>query len=388
MAKSSLRVSLILFVLTSVIVIGYWRPLTEHMRDRLAVSQLANQQSPSDTQIYLHTGKPKTPDTIEFPLKIWQTSKDSVASLDEGTWSTVKSWTDRNPDFRHEFLTSDISNTYVMEKFSEDQRVRDTFLSLRASILRADLIRYLVLFADGGVYNDLDVKCLKPVHDWLPLSLKKKASIVVGIEVDKQMNDGIYRVGFASWTIMTKPNHPAMEHVVQSVVSNLHALAETQNTTVTDIQPTYEDVIRNTGPRAFSQAIYSYLSKSTGTKVDYHNFTGITEPALMEDILVLPINSFGSGQGHSGSGSPSDESALVQHLWKGSWKKKPSASAESLSDQPVKAFNPQSSQTATLSDAKVLEDNNANANSPNDSLKGSKTDSSDRKSEGEESGTA
>ena len=37
-------------------------------------------------------------------------------------------------------------------------------------------------------------------------------------------------------------------------------------------------------------------------------------------VLILPINAFGSGQAHSNSGSPDEDTALVQHLFKGSWK--------------------------------------------------------------------
>lgn len=37
-------------------------------------------------------------------------------------------------------------------------------------------------------------------------------------------------------------------------------------------------------------------------------------------VLILPINAFGSGQMHSKNGSPDENTALVQHLFKGSWK--------------------------------------------------------------------
>lgn len=37
-------------------------------------------------------------------------------------------------------------------------------------------------------------------------------------------------------------------------------------------------------------------------------------------VLILPIKVLGSGQMHSKSGCPDDSTALVQHLFKGSWK--------------------------------------------------------------------
>ena len=49
-------------------------------------------------------------------------------------------------------------------------------------------------------------------------------------------------------------------------------------------------------------------------------------------VLILPINAFGSGQGHSKSGSPDENTALVQHLFKGSWKADHPSNAEA--EQP------------------------------------------------------
>lgn len=327
MAKNSPRLTILAIVLTVIFIIVSWRPLSEGFKTRLTLplSPATSQSSPSQPA-QKEIATTNSWEDIAIPEKVWQTSKDPVTSLDQSTWSIIRSWTDHNPHFRHEVLTSDISNTYVQEKFSDDQDIKDTFLQLEAAILRADLIRYLVLYADGGIYNDLDVKCLKPVKNWFSPAVKSKASIVVGIEVDVDSKDGSHRLGFASWTIMAKPNHPAMEYVVRSVVGNLKTLAKTQNTDIAGIQVKYDDVIGTTGPRALTQGLLGYLSQSTGTEVNYLNFTKITEPTFVEDILVLPINSFGSGQAHSGSGSPNDESALAQHLWKGSWKKKPSES--------------------------------------------------------------
>lgn len=340
MAKYSPRSTFIAAILGSLLVFAFWRLLTGNLRESLTPPlPKIKDQAQANHQGQILTIAPKSWENTLIPPKVWQTSKDPIPMLDEKTWSIIKSWTNHNPQYRHELLTSDISDTYVREKFPEDHEIKDAFLALRASILRADLIRYLVLYADGGIYNDIDVKCLKPVKDWLPSLLSKKASIIVGIEVDTESKDGSHKLGFASWTIMAKPRHPAMEHVVRSVITNLNALAESQKTDIANVTVKYDDVIGTTGPRAFTQALLGYLSQVTGTTVNYLNFTGITEPTLMEDIVVLPINSFGSGQGHSGSGSPNDESALAQHLWMGSWKKKPSDRIKSTATESGEKSN-------------------------------------------------
>lgn len=35
------------------------------------------------------------------------------------------------------------------------------------SILKADFFRYLILFARGGVYTDIDTVSLKPIDEWI-----------------------------------------------------------------------------------------------------------------------------------------------------------------------------------------------------------------------------
>jgi len=145
------------------------------------------------------------------------------------------------------------------------------------------------------------------------------ANVVIGVEIDTVRNN-VSVMGFCSWTIASKPGHPVMKRVVYRVMENLKGLAEKYNTTLSDMKVKQEEVIRNTGPSAFSRAVFESLSQITGTNVTLLNVTGLTQPKLISDVLILPINSFGSGQKHSGSGSPDEESALVHHLFKGSWR--------------------------------------------------------------------
>ena len=74
-------------------------------------------------------------------------------------------------------------------------------------------------------------------------------------------------------------------------------------------------------------------------------------------MLILPINAFGSGQGHSKSGSPDENTALVQHLFKGSWK----------ADHPLAAEAEQPQQQSDAEQGKVesSEKSNEDMQQPN-----------------------
>jgi alpha 1,6-mannosyltransferase len=52
------------------------------------------------------------------------------------------------------------------------------------------------------------------------------------------------------------------------------------------------------------------------------NFTNLAEPKLVGDVLVLPVNAFGSGLPHSRSRpqEPDNDEMLIAHRFSGSWK--------------------------------------------------------------------
>ena len=148
--------------------------------------------------------------------------------------------------------------------------------------------------------------------------------MVVGIEYDKldgsRWLDWTLDLQFCTWTILAKPAHPLIEMAVDRVMARLRRLAWKQGTTVSGIKASFKEVLDSTGPAMFTEVVLEGLAQSTGTNFSHLNLTGLKTARLISDVLILPINAFGSGQAHSNSGSPDEESALVQHMFAGSWK--------------------------------------------------------------------
>ena len=260
-----------------------------------------------------------------FPRKIWQTSKTSPAGLEADDRHAILSWFKMNQKHRYEIVTQHSAESYVREKYSHRPDIAEVFLDLQDPILRADLIRYLVLLGDGGVYSDIDTMSLKPIDDWIPTAYQNEVNLVVGIEYDtlggNRWVDWTLDLQFATWAILAKPGHLFMQITVDRVIERLKKLAFKQERAISQIRASFHEVLDTTGPALFTEAVFEGLSYTTGTKFTSANLTGLTEPKLVGDVLVLPITAFGSGQQHSNSGSPESDTALVQHLFKGSWKK-------------------------------------------------------------------
>ncbi|KAI4280169.1 MAG: hypothetical protein L6R38_004663 [Xanthoria sp. 2 TBL-2021] len=267
--------------------------------------------------------KPHVDDTVldDFPKRLWTTAPLSPMRIKKEDGDRVRTWMDLNPEHRYELLTDGGAETYVKDHFPSDNRISKTYLSLGDYIMRADLIRYLALLQDGGVYNDLDVGCLRPIDLWIPPAFKDNTSVVLGIEVDNEMGpDRSKLFELVNWTIMSRRNAPFMRFVVDRVIENLEKAAAKHNTTLFSLQPKRQEVIDVTGPAALTQAAFQYLSEKTQTTVNMQNFTKMRRPKLVADILVLPINAFGAGHQVQWSGTDEDGSALVHHYFAGSWK--------------------------------------------------------------------
>ncbi|KAL8767250.1 MAG: hypothetical protein Q9209_006176 [Squamulea sp. 1 TL-2023] len=257
----------------------------------------------------------------DFPKRIWTTGPLSPMRIKKDAADRVRTWTDLNPEYRYELLTDGGAETYVKKKFLDDSRIVDIYMALGDFILRADLIRYLVLLKDGGVYNDLDVGCNIPIDQWIPSMFKDDTSVVVGIEADNNFGKGGSKIfGFVNWTLMARRDQPFMRYLIDHVIRNLHQAASKHNKSLGDLRLYRQEVLDVTGPGALTQTVFQFLSEQTQTTVTAQNFTKMKQPRLIKGILVLPINTFGAGHQVQWSGAEEDGSALVHHYFAGSWK--------------------------------------------------------------------
>lgn len=259
-----------------------------------------------------------------FPRKIWQTSRTSPAGLEANDRKSIQSWVKLNQKHRYEIVTQHSAESYVRDKFAHRSDIEETFIDLQDPILRADFIRYLVLLGSGGVYSDIDTVSLKPIEDWIPPAFKDRVNLVIGVEYDRlngvRWGDWTLDLQFATWAMLAKPGHRIMEITVDRVINRLRKLAQKQEKTISGIKASFLEVLDTTGPALFTEAVFEGLSYATGTNFTWLNVTGLTSATVFDDVLILPNNAFGSGQVHSNSGTADEDSALVQHLFKGSWK--------------------------------------------------------------------
>ncbi|KAL4874080.1 hypothetical protein BDV12DRAFT_158988 [Aspergillus spectabilis] len=272
------------------------------------ISQTDNDSGSAIVPLLAHQAAPS------FPAKIWH--KCGPKGLTEQAQKLIDQWLEKNPNFRHELLTDDSADQYVLENYAHWPDVLETYMALTVPILKADFLRVLILYADGGIWSDLDVADEYPVSDWIPEKFTKDTkhpiNVVVGIEFDGWQ--------FTSWTVMAKPHLQHFKAVIEYVVKALKTAAIENKVSLSELTKPMlvdPDVVAVTGPQAITQALLKSVSIETGQEVDKGQIRSLKEPKLIGDILVLPQAAFAALQG----GMPKDQGPyLVSHQYAGSWK--------------------------------------------------------------------
>lgn len=274
--------------------------------------------------------RPPQPDTSSYniPEKVWHSAKYNNITEIQREWTS--SWTKKNP-CRQELLTDRSSKTFVRAHFYETRPdIVEVYEAIPIPIFRADLLRYLIILAEGGIWSDLDVTCDKPVSDWVPLEYKhQKVDMVVGLEFDFAWRGPGAAIAsqFCNWVFMARPSSRNLLMIVDSVVAKLKEIAGANGVPISgitlDMLPV--DVVDVTGPKIMTVAILESLGQLLGRTVDDRDFSGIKQPKLLGDVLIMPGNSFAARQ----NGYPTDQGdTLVTHHYESSWKQADSEAKE------------------------------------------------------------
>ena len=183
----------------------------------------------------------------------------------------------------------------------------ETWFALPAVILKADFFRYLILFARGGIYADIDTEALKPAHLWLPdTSPSNTVGLIVGIEADPTREDWAVwyarRIQFCQWVMRSKVGHPVLREVIARITEITLKRKAEGRLTMDGIQSL--SIIEWTGPAVWTDSIFWGMNRQTmtgkGTKGQldqeewsWVQFTGITEPKVFVLLSKLIVANWG-----------------------------------------------------------------------------------------------
>ncbi|KAI1393058.1 family 32 glycosyltransferase [Hypoxylon trugodes] len=279
-----------------------------------------------------HRVKPATVEnTSLIPRNIWQIFlppiiPEAVYDIDPEALVDTPSWLAKNPDYTYILVGSEGGDQFVNEYFAHDQNILQTYNRIRNPGLKSDLLRYLILSVKGGTYTDIDTLAIKPIDEWVPKHIRHLVRLIVGLEFDRldglQWADIPHDLQFCQWTIAAAPGHPVFTSMANWAVNSINKLVKTYNGTLETLKPSSFEVMTSTGPAAWTDVVFQHLQQAEPELTALTNLSGMTEPRLYGDILVMPIDAFGMGQDHSHSTNDGSipDAALLKHNFRGSWR--------------------------------------------------------------------
>lgn len=225
--------------------------------------------------------------TKNIPLIIHQTW---ITKNPKGKFKRASnSWKELNPEFEHIIYDDNECTEFISKHYPQYIKF---YNELKLPVQKADIFRYLIIHKYGGVYTDMDTKCLKPIKEIL------NAPMVVGIEYLPEHNKGVTQI--IQWFFASVPGNPAFIEIIEKV-KHRHKIMKTYGSFIPlllDGRRVFqkdEETLWLTGPYIFSDVVLN-----------------IPE----EYIKIYPRCTFGS---FDTSESCRSKSYLI-HGFEGSWK--------------------------------------------------------------------
>jgi len=235
------------------------------------------------------------------PRTVWQTWKCGIKDkkFPKKFREPHKSWKAGNPKSDVIIVSDDEVERFIAKHFEKVPEVARAFELLPSNILKADFFRYLVVFARGGTYTDLDTYCLKSIEDWAPFNpeyavdqgkkvverdhnavgkgpkiLKRAESapktldtpvgMTIGIEADPDRPDWAdwyaRRIQFCQWTFQAKSGHPLLREVIIRVVEETFRKKRMNRLNHVEGRDQGDNVMQWTGPGIFTDTVFDYLN--------------------------------------------------------------------------------------------------------------------------------
>jgi hypothetical protein len=139
----------------------------------------------------------------KIPKIIWQTMKSNhVPSIMKGF---SNSWIENNPEYEYRFCDDDEIIRFIKCEFPE---YFEGYQKIQYGASKADLWRYLVIYQFGGVYADMDCRCLSPLRKWI----ETDSEYVTQLGVNHDL---------CQWLIISVPKNPIFLRAAEKSLKNI-----------------------------------------------------------------------------------------------------------------------------------------------------------------------
>ncbi|PKY02696.1 hypothetical protein P168DRAFT_305956 [Aspergillus campestris IBT 28561] len=280
----------------------------------------------------------------------------------------------------YSLVTTLYAKTFINTVFASVPELQTLYKSYPHHVLRADLLRYLLLWYYGGFYADTDAFPARPIANCpalLPFfdanDTPQAHSLVLGVEIDEPHASAQLKrdwhwsrsYGFGQYTMFAPRRFsPILREAIVRVLSHTRQHRQ-RHGGVLGAEPAYDEstILEVTGPGVFTDAVIDVLSRtlapthwlvqrsvaadegigdlageeggSGSRRVTWAPFHEMRDPLCVGEgegegegadgghggLCVLPVSVWGNGQRHSSAEGFGSAQACVNHRFGRVWKK-------------------------------------------------------------------
>jgi len=138
----------------------------------------------------------------KIPRIIWQTMKTNKVPVFMKNYAN--SWIDLNPEYEYRFHDDEDILNFLETDFPD---FLEGYKKLKFGASKADLWRYLIIYKFGGIYADIDCKCISPLKQWV----KQESAFVTQLGTNKDI---------CQWLIISVPENPVFLKAAEQTLEN------------------------------------------------------------------------------------------------------------------------------------------------------------------------
>lgn len=242
---------------------------------------------------------PDIPVGDHIPRRLHQIRLRAGADLPPPVTGAMKTLREMHPDWSYRLYDDAAAEQFIAEHYGADMLATYRLIDPAYPAAQADLLRYLICFAEGGVYLDLKSTTRRPLDEVLrPGDTFLLNQWHVLRDSPQGNHDEIREVAggeYTNWCILSAPGHPFLRAVLEHVIDNLHRYRPLRDGVGR------HGVLRTTGPIAFTRAIHPIRDDHPHRRVildpdegvvfsvfdDIHSHRGVSGPHYSQ--LVLPV---------------------------------------------------------------------------------------------------
>jgi mannosyltransferase OCH1-like enzyme len=241
---------------------------------------------------------------IGIPKIIHQIWFQGQEFIPEHLISYQNSWKEKNPNYQYMFWDEN-SIKDLIKKINVDW-IKGTYDFFPLMIQKIDFAKYIILYYIGGIYIDMDMKCLNPLDSLLELQFVKDKKVILS----NLTYDFVQRIVFLltgnfniknlvnNGVIMCEPRHEIMLNTIKYGYQNKNNFFKNKSN--------FLYIFYSTGPLALSNALIDYTNKSKNKLneielLDQDYFEGCDIGEIKNNNCKIP------------------EKAIGMHYYEGSW---------------------------------------------------------------------